>query len=53
MLGLSERSARAMTRLRELDPRLRLSNLRDIVPLRKPEHFMRFAEGLRKAGLPE
>jgi adenylate cyclase len=53
MLGLSERGAKAMTRLRELDPRLRLSNLRDIIPLRKPEHFASLAEGLRKAGLPE
>jgi hypothetical protein len=42
-----------MARLRELDPALRLSNLKNIVPLRKPEHLARLAEGLRKAGLPE
>ena len=53
MIGLTERAGRAMARLRELDPTLRLSNLKNINPLRKPEHFARFAEGLRKAGLPE
>jgi TolB-like protein len=52
MLGLSERGAKAMARLRELDPRLRLSNLRDITPLGL-EHFASLSEGLRKAGLPE
>jgi TolB-like protein/tetratricopeptide (TPR) repeat protein len=53
MVGLFEKAAKAMARLRELDPSLRLSNLRDVIPLRKPEHFARLAEGLRKAGLPE
>jgi TolB-like protein/class 3 adenylate cyclase/Tfp pilus assembly protein PilF len=52
MLGLSERGAKAIARLRELDPRLRLSNLRDITPLGL-EHFASLSEGLRKAGLPE
>jgi TolB-like protein/tetratricopeptide (TPR) repeat protein len=53
VIGLSERAARAMTRLRELDPALRLSNLKHIYPLLKPEQFASLAEGLRKAGLPE
>ena len=52
MLGLSERGTKAIARLRELDPRLRLSNLRDITPLGL-EHFAGLSEGLRKAGLPE
>ena len=39
--------------LTELDPALRLSNLKDVTPLRRPEDFNRLAEGLRKAGLPE
>jgi TolB-like protein len=42
---------KAMTRLRELDPTLCVSNLK--IPLRRPGDFARFAEGLRKAGLPE
>ena len=43
----------AMARLRQLNPGLRLSNLKDQLPLRRPEDFDRWAEGLRKAGLPE
>ncbi len=42
-----------MTRIRQIDPTLRLSNLKDLTPLRRPEDMARFAEGLRKAGLPE
>jgi adenylate cyclase len=53
MTGLTERAGKAMARLRELDPTTRLSNLKNIIPLRKPEHFARYVEGLRKAGLPE
>jgi hypothetical protein len=44
---------RAMARLRELDPTLRASNLRDWIPLRGANHVERFTDGLRKAGLPE
>lgn len=43
----------AMARLRELDPSLRVSNLTEVLPLRRPEDLARFAEGLRRAGLPE
>jgi tetratricopeptide (TPR) repeat protein len=44
----------AMTRLREIDPGLRLSNLARVAPpFRRPEDLARFTEGLRKAGLPE
>jgi TolB-like protein/Flp pilus assembly protein TadD len=53
MAGRHEQAAKAMARLRELDPALRLSNLKDVIPLRRPEDFSRLAEGLRKAGLPE
>ena len=42
-----------MARLRALDPALRLSNLKDLLPFRRPEDFARWAEGLRRAGLPE
>ena len=37
----------------ELDPALRVSNLPDVIPLRRPEDLARYIEGLRKAGLPE
>lgn len=39
--------------LRQLDPALRISNLADWLPIQRPEHLSLFADGLRKAGLPE
>ncbi|HEX9769375.1 MAG TPA: adenylate/guanylate cyclase domain-containing protein [Kiloniellales bacterium] len=44
---------KAMAHIRQLDPDLRLSNLGDLMPLRRPEDFAMWAEGLRKAGLPD
>jgi hypothetical protein len=43
----------AMARLRRLTPALRVSNLNEVFPLRRPEDLAKFAEGLRRAGLPE
>jgi tetratricopeptide (TPR) repeat protein len=43
----------ALAHVRELDPQLRISNLKEVLPLRRPEDLAKFAEGLRKAGLPE
>ncbi|SDO79224.1 TolB amino-terminal domain-containing protein [Pseudomonas arsenicoxydans] len=51
--GRMDKAQLAMQRLRELDPSLRLSNLKDWLPIQRPEDFMRFADGLRLAGLPE
>jgi adenylate cyclase len=53
MAGRQEQASKAIARLRELDPTLRISNLKDVSPLRRPEDLARYAEGLRKAGLPE
>jgi TolB-like protein/DNA-binding SARP family transcriptional activator len=44
---------KAMARLRELDPSLRLANLKDLFPIRRPEDFNRWEEGMRRAGLPD
>ena len=45
---------KAVARPLELDPDLRVSNLKDrIGTFRRPEDFAKYAEGLRKAGLPE
>ncbi|HSX61076.1 MAG TPA: winged helix-turn-helix domain-containing protein [Tahibacter sp.] len=44
---------RAMDRLRALNPALRLSLLGSWLPIRQPQHAALFAEGLRRAGLPE
>jgi tetratricopeptide (TPR) repeat protein len=49
----TEQAQRAMHRLRQLDPTLRISNLGDWLPIHRPEDFATFAEGLRRAGLPE
>jgi Flp pilus assembly protein TadD len=51
--GRTEEARRAMHRLRRLDPALRLSNFRDLLPYHRPEDLATFEEGLRKAGLPE
>jgi tetratricopeptide (TPR) repeat protein len=43
----------AMARLRAIDPGLRVSDLKDLTPRRRPEDVAGYAEGLRKAGLPD
>ena len=53
LAGRLEEAQQAMTRLRQLDPALRVSNLEDQIPLRRPEDLARYKEGLRQAGLPE
>jgi TolB-like protein len=53
LAGRLSEAQRALARLREIDPALRVSNLDAFVPLRRPEDLARLAEGLRKAGLPE
>jgi hypothetical protein len=53
LAGRMERAQEAMARLRQIDPALRISNLRDLTPLCRPEDIARYAEGMRKAGLPE
>ncbi|MFN3658271.1 MAG: winged helix-turn-helix domain-containing tetratricopeptide repeat protein [Pseudolabrys sp.] len=51
--GRTEEAHKAMTRLRQLDPALRVSNLTDQIPLHRPEDLALYQEGLRMAGLPE
>ncbi|WP_439374013.1 winged helix-turn-helix domain-containing tetratricopeptide repeat protein [Bradyrhizobium sp. DASA03120] len=54
MADRPEQARKAMARLRELSPTLRLSNLKDVFgPYRRAEDVARYEEGLRKAGLPE
>jgi hypothetical protein len=53
LAGRADEGRRAMTELRELDPLLRISNLGDWLPIHRPEDLATFADGLRKAGLPE
>ena len=53
LLGREAHARKAMARLRELDPALRLSNLVDFFPIRRLEDLAHWREGLRRAGLPE
>ncbi|WP_249135502.1 adenylate/guanylate cyclase domain-containing protein [Bradyrhizobium sp. AUGA SZCCT0222] len=54
MAGRPEQAHKAMARLRQLNPVLRVSNLKDVLsPYRRAEDLSRFEEGLRQAGLPE
>ncbi|MBR0728627.1 winged helix-turn-helix domain-containing protein [Bradyrhizobium japonicum] len=54
MAGRPEQARKAVARLRELSPTLRLSNLKDVLgPYRRAEDVARYEEGLRQAGLPE
>ena len=53
MAGQLEQARTAMTSLRELYPLPRVSKLEELFPLRRSEDIARWAEGLRKAGLPE
>jgi TolB-like protein/Tfp pilus assembly protein PilF len=53
LTGDTAEAQKAMAHVRQLDSELCLSNLEDLMPLRRPEDFARWADGLRKAGLPE
>jgi len=53
LAGRTDEGRRAMDHLRQLDPALRISNLRDWLPIHRPEDLATFADGLRRAGLPE
>jgi TolB-like protein/tetratricopeptide (TPR) repeat protein len=53
LAGRMERARDALARLRRIDPTLRVSNLGDLTPLRRPEDIAKYADAMRKAGLPE
>ena len=53
LAGKLPQAERAMAQVRRLNPALRISNLRDSLPFGRQEDFDRWAEGLRRAGLPE
>jgi len=50
--GWLDQAQQAVARLRALEPTLRTSNLRDLLPLHRSEDLARLADGLGKAGLP-
>ncbi|MGY2904286.1 adenylate/guanylate cyclase domain-containing protein [Bradyrhizobium sp. URHC0002] len=54
LAGRLEQAHEAISRLRQLNPVLRVSNLKDVLgPYRRAEDLSRYEEGLRQAGLPE
>jgi hypothetical protein len=52
-MGRLDAAQEAMAKLRQLDPGLRISNLRNLQPIRQPDDYARWEAGLRLAGLPE
>jgi adenylate cyclase len=53
LIGKPPAAEKALERARQLNPALRISNLKDLQPFRRPEHLTKLAEGLRLARLPE
>jgi TolB-like protein len=53
LAGRLEVARNAIARLRQLNPTPHISNLKNQIPLRRPEDLARYAEGLRKAGLTD
>jgi TolB-like protein/DNA-binding winged helix-turn-helix (wHTH) protein/Tfp pilus assembly protein PilF len=53
LAGRLEDAQAAIARLRHLEPTFRISDLRDRTHLHRPQDLATFADGLRKAGLPE
>jgi adenylate cyclase len=51
--GRLEHAQNAVARLREIDPSLSVSDVRDLLQVCPPTVAARYADGLRKAGLPE
>ncbi|MGB7258432.1 MAG: tetratricopeptide repeat protein [Pseudolabrys sp.] len=52
MAGREEESKSSLARLRELDPTVTASKFEELWPLWRPDDRTRFAEGMRKLGMP-
>ncbi|HUB97167.1 MAG TPA: adenylate/guanylate cyclase domain-containing protein [Stellaceae bacterium] len=51
--GRLDTARQTMARARQIDPALRISTLQAAYPIRRPEDFAKWADGLRQAGMPE
>ena len=51
--GRPDVAEKAVARLRQSHPDLRISDLMELFPFRRPEHRAKWMEGLRLAGIPE
>jgi TolB-like protein/class 3 adenylate cyclase len=52
LAGRLDEARKALTRVLEMNPALRMSNLRYLLPFHRPQDFEQWAEGFRRAGLP-
>jgi len=53
LAGRFEEARNATVRLMQLYPALRVSHIKTLIPIRRPDDLARLEEGLRLAGLPE
>jgi len=53
LAGKLEEAREAAVRLMQLVPALRVSHVKELIPIRRPDDLARLEEGLRLAGLPE
>jgi tetratricopeptide (TPR) repeat protein len=53
LAGRLDQAQKAAARLRQIDPKFRVSNFRRMFPFRRSEDIARFEEGLLRAGLAE
>ncbi len=53
LAGRLDGAQEVMSHLREIDPTLCISGVRDLMPLRRSSDVAKYVEGLREAGLPE
>ena len=53
LAGREQEMHKAIGRLRDVDPKSRMSNFKNWIPLRRPEDAATFDKGLRLTGLPE
>jgi adenylate cyclase len=53
LAGQLEEARSAVARLIQLNPSLRVSHIKKLLPIRRPDDLARLEEGLRLAGLPE
>jgi tetratricopeptide (TPR) repeat protein len=51
--GRMDEATRTIRHLRQIVPHMSIANLKDWIPFRRPQDLELFADGLRKAGLPE
>lgn len=53
LAGRTDAAERTIQNLRQIAPHMSITNLKDWIPFRRPQDLELFADGLRKAGLPE